>query len=449
MMKEGNLRPMSGGPFSALISTMWPQNIMRKIVDEEDAGEQPEYWYDEFGFIVDGEDGAEPNSSKPRGVPMMEDPQHKLQWQAHLEFSMNSEVEDLTWDKIGHSIPRSDKLTKLVRDGIPHSMRADVWARLSGALDKKVSSKVTYKEVIEASLEDTGSSAKAIEKDLLRTIPNNACFSNMDSLGVPCLRRVLQGLAWLYPDNGYCQGTGMIVAHLLLCMEEEDVFWTMSAIIEDLVPASYFSTNLIGVHADQRVLRQLLVQFVPSLDKLLSEHDIEISLITMHWFMTILAGVIHTKILLRIWDLFFLEGSLVLFKIVIGMLKLKENAFEGITNSADIFNMLSDIPSLIDDADQLLQCAEETAGSLTNIVLETHRKKHLAYLMSEHGTPECGQVDIPRKQVLRRRTYLGRLIFGSAVDGKFEYQKAKNIKQTELVADLRQSILSIMKHFQG
>lgn len=49
-----------------------------------------------------------------------------------------------------------------------------------------------------------------IEKDLLRTMPTNACFCSMSSVGVPRLRRVLRALAWLYPDIGYCQGTGMV-----------------------------------------------------------------------------------------------------------------------------------------------------------------------------------------------------------------------------------------------
>ena len=38
-----------------------------------------------------------------------------------------------------------------------------------------------------------------------------------------------------------------IAASLLLFMEEEDAFWMMCTIIEDLLPASYFSTTLIGV----------------------------------------------------------------------------------------------------------------------------------------------------------------------------------------------------------
>lgn len=151
-------------------------------------------------------------------------------------------------------------------------------------------------------------------------MPTNACFSSLISVGVPRLRRVLRGLAWLYPDIGYCQGTGMVrprvqnlhidiihafflfsfflpfpssllpfslslphtpcldppqvVSCLLLFLEEEDVLWMMCALIEDLLPPSYFSSTLLGVQTDQRVLRQLIVQYLPALDRLLQEHDI-------------------------------------------------------------------------------------------------------------------------------------------------------------------------------
>lgn len=38
----------------------------------------------------------------------------------------------------------------------------------------------------------------------------------------------------------------MIVASLLLLLEEEDAFWIMVTIVEDLLPASYYSSTLIG-----------------------------------------------------------------------------------------------------------------------------------------------------------------------------------------------------------
>lgn len=49
----------------------------------------------------------------------------------------------------------------------------------------------------------------------------------------------------------------------------------------------------------------------------------ELSLITLHWFLTSFASVVDIRLLLRIWDLLFYQGSLVLFQITLGMLKIK------------------------------------------------------------------------------------------------------------------------------
>lgn len=60
------------------------------------------------------------------GSPQREDPQQRLRWQAHLEFTHNHTVGDLTWDLIAPVLPRSDRLRSLVLGGIPHSMRPQV-----------------------------------------------------------------------------------------------------------------------------------------------------------------------------------------------------------------------------------------------------------------------------------------------------------------------------------
>ncbi|XP_053577267.1 small G protein signaling modulator 3 [Bombina bombina] len=448
---SGSYTPSPGGPFSALTPSMWPQDILAKYTLKEQSVEQPEFRYDEFGFRVDKEDGAEPNSSKLLSIPLTEDPQQRLKWQAHLEFTHNHDVGDLTWDKIDVTLPRSEKLRSLVLAGIPHSMRPQLWMRLSGALQKKRNSEMTYRDIVRNSSNDETLAAKQIEKDLLRTMPSNACFSNLQSVGVPRLRRVLRGLAWLYPDIGYCQGTGMVASCLLLFLEEEDSFWMMNAIIEDLVPASYFNTTLIGVQTDQRVLRHLIVQYLPKLDKLLQEHDIELSLITLHWFLTAFASVVHIKLLLRIWDIFFYQGSLVLFQTTLGMLKMKEEELTQSENSASIFNTLSDIPSQIDEADALLREAMIISGTLTEVMIEAQRRKHLAYLIADEGqllnstAAVTNLSKIMRRQSQRRKSGITMLLFG---DDDFEALKSKNIKQTALVADLREAIMQVARHFQ-
>ncbi|XP_043737586.1 small G protein signaling modulator 3 isoform X2 [Cervus elaphus] len=443
---SGSHVPSANGPFSALTPSMWPQEILAKYAQKEEAVEQPEFCYDEFGFRVDKEDA----DGTPYSGQLLEDPPQRLRWQAHLEFTHNHDVGDLTWDKIAVSLPRSEKLRSLVLAGVPHSMRPQLWMRLSGALQKKRNSELSYREIVKNSSNDETIAAKQIEKDLLRTMPSNACFAHVSGVGVPRLRRVLRALAWLYPEIGYCQGTGMVAACLLLFLEEDDAFWMMCAIVEDLLPASYFSTTLLGVQTDQRVLRHLIVQYLPRLDRLLQEHDIELSLITLHWFLTAFASVVHIRLLLRLWDLFFYEGSLVLFQATLGMLRLKEDELIQSENSASIFNTLSDIPSQLEDADLLLAEAMRLAGSLTAVAVETQRRKHLAYLLADQGQLLGANATASLSQVVRRRTQrrksgITSLLFG---EDDLEAMKAKNIKQTELVADLREAILRVARHFQ-
>ncbi|XP_033630051.1 small G protein signaling modulator 3 homolog isoform X4 [Asterias rubens] len=449
---SGGFTPSPGGPFSALCPSMWPQDILANLAQTEDSGAQMDYRYDEFGFRIDEEDGAEADSSKLLSQPFLEDTQHRLKWTAYFEFAHNQDVGNLTWDKLESRLPHTEKLRHLVREGIPHSLRPNIWMRLSGAQQKKENSETTYKEIIKTSANDHSLTAKQIEKDLLRTMPSNACFSTSKSTGVSRLRRVLRGIAWLYPDIGYCQGTGMIASSLMLFMEEEDAFWMMCTIIEELVPASYYSSTLLGVQADQRVLRQLMVSFLPELDQQLKSHDIELSLITLHWFLTVFSSVVHVRVLLRIWDLFFYEGSVVLFQVTLAMFKLKEEELLKLENSAQIFNALSDLPGGIDEVDKLIEVGMKHSASLTDIIVDTHRRKHLAYLMAEQGaivnpenTGNLPKQHIHKRQLHRKKSFMGSL-FGL---NESDDLKAKNIRQTELVSDLRESILQIGRHFQS
>ena len=202
---EGVSSPQEG-PFSALTPSMWPS-----IWKEDKSKINDEFInYDEFGFRLDVEDGPEENSNKLISAPFQEhDPQKRLQWIAHLEFAHHNKrtAEENDWDAMLQSITRSDKLRKMVKEGIPHSLRPHIWMRFAGALAKKADSDLSYKQIVKASSNDHLMTSKQIEKDLLRTMPTNACFSNSKSNGIPRLRRILRGIAWLYPEIGYCQGT--------------------------------------------------------------------------------------------------------------------------------------------------------------------------------------------------------------------------------------------------
>ena len=109
----------------------------------------------------------------------------------------------MSWENLAPVLPRTDKLRAMVRSGVPHSLRPQIWLRMSGALRKKLQADMSYAEMVKVSACDTLMCNRQIEKDLLRTLPSNVCFSSGSSPGVPRLRRVLRALAWLYPDIGW------------------------------------------------------------------------------------------------------------------------------------------------------------------------------------------------------------------------------------------------------
>lgn len=302
-LTTNNAISYTGSPFSGIVSSMVPQDIIAKLENElnSESNGQPDFTYDEFGFRVEEEDASEKSSNKLLSTPFIEREAHRLKWIAFLEFSHNKEASELTWSTIDVVLPRTEKLRNMIiNEGIPHSLRNQLWLRLSLALQKKINSEMSYEDILKAANNDSLMTSKQIERDLLRILPTNACFRTLSGTGVSRLRRVLRALAWLYTDIGYCQGTGVIVASLLLIMEEENVFWMMTAIIEDILPTSYYSSNLIGVQADQKVLQTLIANYLIGVDQILKSHDIELSLITLQWFLTIFSNVIHMKILLRL-----------------------------------------------------------------------------------------------------------------------------------------------------
>lgn len=61
-------------------------------------------------------------------------------------------------------MPRSEKLKAMVRQGIPHSIRPQIWMRISGAQEKKLKASTTYKDVVRTSSNDHLMTSKQIEK---------------------------------------------------------------------------------------------------------------------------------------------------------------------------------------------------------------------------------------------------------------------------------------------
>ncbi|EDQ86059.1 uncharacterized protein MONBRDRAFT_28750 [Monosiga brevicollis MX1] len=239
-------------------------------------------------------------------------------------------------------LPKMDNVWQALLGGCPHDLRRQVWLRATRAPLLRQECPLRYDELVACGgfeLETTESLVQ-MRKDLLRTFPDNILFQSLESEAVARLRRILTATAWYRPDIGYCQGLGMLVGWATLIMEEEEAFWFIQALLREHVSDDYYGSTLLGAMADQQVLRELVRLHLPRVHDILEEYSIELSLITLNWFITIFAGVAPTHFTLRIWDCYVFDGRLSLFKA---------------EDTAAVLNAISEAPNMAHSPDEIIK----------------------------------------------------------------------------------------------
>ncbi|GMP66647.1 hypothetical protein CsSME_00026923 [Camellia sinensis var. sinensis] len=161
-------------------------------------------------------------------------------------------------------------LKNLIRKGIPAVLRPKVWFSLSGAAKKKSTVPESYyNDLIKAVEGKITPATRQIDQDLPRTFPGHPWLDTPD--GHATLRRVLVGYSFRDSEVGYCQGLNYVAALLLLVMKtEEDAFWMLAVLLENVLVSNCYTNNLSGCHVEQRVFKDLIVKKCPRYSLILS-----------------------------------------------------------------------------------------------------------------------------------------------------------------------------------
>ncbi|XP_015794769.1 TBC1 domain family member 2B [Tetranychus urticae] len=293
-----------------------------------------------------------------------------------------------------NELQKSLELKVLLRTGVPQEYRCKIWRMLINIRIRNLKERLGtnyYQNLCTKSAEcKVNPAAKQIELDLLRTLPNNKHFENIKSPGIMRLRQVLTCYSLHSPAVGYCQGMNRLAAVALLFMPEEDAFWTLVAIIENIMPPDYFTANLLGAHVDQFVLRELLNEKMPNLGAHLEKHHIELSLFS--WFLTCFVDNVPSNIYLRIWDVFLYEGNKVLFRFALAFLKYHSTAILSMNDSLVINQYIRLIGYRTTDVDHLCHIA---FNQLNPFRMRTVKAKRLHH--TQMVTNELNKLDSIRK----------------------------------------------------
>jgi hypothetical protein len=219
---------------------------------------------------------------------------------------------------------KDERLHQLVRRGIPHAFRGEMWLVLSGAwYDMPTQS---YYRGLLKSLDRGTSGVKPsvleeIEKDLHRSLPEHPAYQS--TVGINALRRVLCAYSVRNPIIGYAQSMNIITSVFLLYLKEEEAFWLLCCLCERVLPEHY-GKNLVGAVIDQKCFDELVKQKIPTVHSALTRAGMSLSMFSVPWFVCLFVNTLPLDSALRCLDAFWYEGPPLLFKMGLAVLQMLE-----------------------------------------------------------------------------------------------------------------------------
>ncbi|KXG46459.1 uncharacterized protein PGRI_053150 [Penicillium griseofulvum] len=289
--------------------------------------------------------------------------------------------------------PQSSKVKRFVRKGIPPEFRGAAWFFYAGGYELLNQNFGKYDKLVASAMSSPSNDDKEhIERDLHRTFPDNLHFkpeptaeqaehsgssnpnySNVttETQMIQSLRRVLYAYALHNPKVGYTQSLNFITGMLLLFLPEEKAFWMLHIIAADYLPGTH-EISLEGANIDLWILMVLLRDTMPAIYSKIAAMGgtpsgrgkmppltvtsrlPDITLGLTNWLMSVFIGSLPLETTLRVWDVFFYEGSKTFFRVSLAIFKACEKDILGVTDPMEAFQIVQTVPKKLLDANMLM-----------------------------------------------------------------------------------------------
>lgn len=245
------------------------------------------------------------------------------------------------------------------RKGIPDELRGIAWHRISGGRELLNQNPGVYDTLVTARCDLVPN----IMKDMHRTFPNHVYFAKKSGPGQNALFRILKAYAVRDPEVGYVQGMSSIAGVLLLYMCEEDAFWTFVALMttedaRDRVAIfgpgpncrELFTEGLPYLETLFSQFNVLLSRKLPGLASVLLRQGVDVSMYSARWWMTLFTFALPFSHVVRMWDMFMLEGWKAALRTGLAIMICAERVlmdleFEDLVQKIQPANMVDLVPS--------------------------------------------------------------------------------------------------------
>ncbi|KAJ3007930.1 hypothetical protein HKX48_008865 [Thoreauomyces humboldtii] len=298
------------------------------------------------------------------------------------------------------TLVRLPTFIKLVRIGLPNTLRGEIWEVSCGAIHKRYMHPGYYEKLHQDHAGEVSLSTEEIEKDLNRSLPEYSGYQTEE--GINALRRVLYAFSWHEPEIGYCQAMNIVVSVLLIYLTEEQAFWILTILCERMLPG-YYSTNMVGAVVDNHVFETLVrckksyrlilwsspthfylssflpvkqvAKYMPIMSEHFKKYEIQLSVACLPWFLSLYINSISLPYALRIIDCFFMEGPKVFFQIGLAILKINGDAIMKVKDDGELMNVLKGYFATLGEVVQNdEQKVKRTTTKFNQLILTAYRE---------------------------------------------------------------------------
>lgn len=242
---------------------------------------------------------------------------------------------------------RQPTFHKLIRVGLPNRLRGEIWEVSCGSFHTRLRNPHLYQKTLSKFVGKESLAIDEIEKDLNRSLPEYPGFQSEE--GIERLRRVLTAYSWIDEEVGYCQAMNIVVAALLIYTSEAQAFFILQALCGRLLPG-YYSRDMYGTLLDQKVFESLTEKTMPILWDHLVKNDVNLSVVSLPWFLSLYINSMPLVFAFRVLDVFFLEGPKVLFQIGLAILRINGEELLDCTDDGAFISILKTYFSRLDES---------------------------------------------------------------------------------------------------
>ena len=132
-------------------------------------------------------------------------------------------------------------------------------------------------------------------------------------------------------------------------MSEAQAFFLLSTLCDRLLPG-YYSQTMYGTLLDQRVFESLVEKTMPILWDHLIKSDIQLSVVSLPWFLSLYINSMPLVFAFRVLDVFFLEGPKVLFQVGLAILRINGEELLDAQDDGAFISVLKHYFSTLDES---------------------------------------------------------------------------------------------------